>query len=72
MSRTRAMQNCYGKPSKLFIVDGKKNCEKCILYSEEETAHGGPVAMVMYALGISVLQSELKHGNKCQKYCVCR
>ena len=52
------MQNCYGK---LFIVDGKKNGEKCILHSEEGAAQGDPVARVMYALGLSVLQPELKH-----------
>ena len=57
----RYVQNCYGKPSKLFIVDGKQNGDKCILYSEEGTAQGDPVAMAMYALGLSVLQSELKH-----------
>ena len=55
------MQSCYGKPSKLFIVDGKQNGDKCILYSEDGTAQGDPVAMAMYALGLSVLQSELKH-----------
>ena len=57
----RYVQNCYGKPSKLFIVDGKQNGNKCILYSEEGTAQGDPVAITMYALGLSVLQSELKH-----------
>ena len=57
----RYVQNCYGKPSKLFIVDGKQNGDKCILYSEEGTAQGDPVAMAMYALGLSVLQSELEH-----------
>ena len=36
----RYVQNCYGKPSKLFIVDGKQNGDKCILYSEEGTAQG--------------------------------
>ena len=35
----RYAQNYYGKPSKLFIADGKKNGEKCILYSEEGTQH---------------------------------
>ena len=57
----RYVQNCYGKPSKLFIVDGKQNVDKCILYSEEGTAQGDPVAMAMYALRLSVLWSELKH-----------
>ena len=57
----RYVQNCYGKPSKLFIIDGKQNGDKCILYSEEGTAQGDPVAMAMYALRLSVLQSELKH-----------
>ena len=69
---SRYVQNCYGKPSKLFIVDGKQNGDKCILYSEEGTAQGDPVAMAMYALGLSVLQSELKHEiNKCKKCCIC-
>ena len=60
----RYVRNCYGKPSKLFVVDGKKNGERCILYSEERTAQGDPIAMAMYALGLSVLQSELKHEKK--------
>ena len=57
----RYVQNCYGKPSELFIADGKQNGDKCILYSEEGIAQGDPVAMAMYALGLSALQSELKH-----------
>ena len=57
----RYVQNWYGKPSKLFIVDGKQNGDKCILYSKEGTAQGEPVAMAMYALGLSVLHLELKH-----------
>ena len=57
----RYVQNCYGKPSKLFIVDGKKIGEKCILCSEEGAAQGDPVTMAMYALGLSILQSEFKH-----------
>ena len=66
----RLVQNCFGKPSKLFIVDGKKNGEKCILYSEEGTAQGDPVAMAMYALGLSALQSELKHEQKSKNCCI--
>ena len=50
----RYVQNCYGKPSKLFIVDGKQNSDRYILYSEEGTTQGDPVAMAMYALGLSV------------------
>ena len=57
----RYVQNCYGKPSKLFIVDGKQNGDRCILYSEEGTAQRDPVAMAVYALELSVLQSKLKH-----------
>ena len=68
----RYVQNCYGKSSKLFIVDGKKSGEKCILYFEEGTVQGDPVAMAMYALGLSVLQPELKYEkkNKCKKCCI--
>ena len=60
----RYVQNCYGKPSKFFLVDGKQNGDKCILHSEERTAQGDPVAMAKYALGLSVQQSELKHEKK--------
>ena len=60
----RYVQNCYGKPSKLFIVDGKKKGERCILYSEEGTAQGDPIAKAMYALGLFLLQSELKYEKK--------
>ena len=35
--------------------------KKCISYSKDGASQGNPVAMAMYALRLSVLQSELKH-----------
>ena len=35
--------------------------QKCISYSKDGASQGNPVAMAMYALRLSVLQSELKH-----------
>ena len=33
----RYVQNCYGKPSKLFIVDGKQNGDKCIYQGRRDS-----------------------------------
>ena len=38
--------------------------KKCILYSENGASQGNPVAMAMYVLGLSVLQSEIKQEKK--------
>ena len=57
----RYVQNYYGNHLNSSLVDGKQNGDKCILYSEEGTAQRDPIAMAMYALGLSVLQLKLKH-----------
>ena len=41
--------NCYTTPTLLFVIDGSE------IKSNEETTHGGSVAMAIYALGITPL-----------------
>ena len=49
------VENTYSDPSSLYINDSEKNSAK-VLKSMEGTTQGDPVAMAMYALGLSVLQ----------------
>ena len=54
------LMNTYGVRPSLYINGGEKH-KKNVIYSCEGTTQGDPVAMAMYALGMSVLQSNISH-----------
>ena len=54
---SRYVENTYGTPSDLFIEGGDNVND--VIKSEEGTTQGDPVAMAMYAIGLSVLQDSL-------------
>ena len=51
------INNCYIKPSRLFITDGKE------ISSNEGTAQDDPIAMGMYALGLMLLLALIISNN---------
>lgn len=55
------VENTYRQPADLFIVsrDRMEKGEK--IESREGTTQGDPIAMAMYALGLSVLQSKISY-----------
>ena len=61
-SFAKYIENSYKEPAQLFICDRNTNrCEK--ITSEEGTTQGDPVAMAMYAIGLSKLQSKINYVN---------
>ena len=51
------INNCYIKPSRLFITDGKE------ISSKEGTTQDNPIAMGMYALGLMLLLALIISNN---------
>ncbi len=49
--------NCYQSPSRLFVQGGKE------ISSAEGTTQGNPVAMPIYAIGITPLLCKIKEPN---------
>ena len=54
------VENTYKEPAHLYISDSKTNRRE-VIKSEEGTTQGDPIAMAMYALGLSKLQGEIRH-----------
>ena len=59
-SLAKYAENTYKEPSDLYIVDNSRN-RATVLQSMEGTTQGDPVAMAMYAIGLSVLQDEISY-----------
>ena len=59
-SLAQYVENTYKDPTNLYIVT-KTNRQGATIQSAEGTTQGDPIAMAMYALGLSALQSMIKH-----------
>ena len=56
-------ENTYNVPSDLYIESSTKvsDCNDRVIKSKEGTTQGDPIAMAMYALGLSVLQDLISY-----------
>ena len=57
------VNNTYGNASKLYVTGGSRLVANDIIQSEEGTTQGDPIAMAIYGIGMSVLQSSLEYSE---------
>ena len=63
-SIAKFIENTYKEPGNLYIVGSKTDREHMtVIKSNEGTTQGDPVAMAMYALALSILQTKIKYDD---------
>ena len=60
-SLAQFVENTYKEPVDLYISTNRAHVRDNVIQSTEGTTQGDPVAMAMYALGLSALQYKINH-----------